>query len=288
MRGGLAICLLALVLAGCGRADLAAVRVNAAAGGDVRATRIVSLDYCADQYLLKLADREQILAVSPDAGADYSYMRASASGLQSVRPVAEDVLLLKPDLVVRSYGGGPGISPLLERAGVRVVQIGWTSQIDGDGPGTITGNLRDVARGLGQSARGEVVIAETRARLSALAGRRPGASAMYLTPGGVTSGPGSLIDEMLLAAGLSNFETRAGWRPIPLERLAYELPGRFVYARFEGGAGPWSAARHPLLRRQLQRAPVTQFEGAWTACGGWFILDAVEALATGSRESLQE
>ncbi|PZU18112.1 MAG: iron ABC transporter substrate-binding protein, partial [Citromicrobium sp.] len=28
--------------------------------------RIVSLDYCADQYVLKFADREDILALSPD------------------------------------------------------------------------------------------------------------------------------------------------------------------------------------------------------------------------------
>ena len=28
---------------------------------------IVSLDYCADQYVLKFADREDILALSPDA-----------------------------------------------------------------------------------------------------------------------------------------------------------------------------------------------------------------------------
>ena len=33
-----------------------------------RPMRIVSLDYCADQYVLKLVDRERILAVSPDAG----------------------------------------------------------------------------------------------------------------------------------------------------------------------------------------------------------------------------
>ena len=79
--------------------------------------RIVSLDFCADQYVLKLADREQILAVSPDAVREFSYMRETAQGLPTVRSVAEDVLILKPDLVVRSYGGGPKAGDFFERAG---------------------------------------------------------------------------------------------------------------------------------------------------------------------------
>ncbi|MCA8893462.1 MAG: ABC transporter substrate-binding protein, partial [Hyphomonas sp.] len=67
----------------------------------------VSLDYCADQYVLKLADREQILAISPDGDKEFSYMHEAAEDVPTVRPVAEDVLVLKPDLVVRAYGGGP-------------------------------------------------------------------------------------------------------------------------------------------------------------------------------------
>ena len=50
------------------------------------ASRIVSLDYCADQFVLGLADRERILALSPDAVKDFSYLRAEAAGLPAVRP----------------------------------------------------------------------------------------------------------------------------------------------------------------------------------------------------------
>ena len=79
------------------------------------ASRIVSLDYCADQFVLGLADRERILALSPDAGKDFSYLRAEASGLPTVRPRSEDVLALRPDLVVRNYGGGPRAAAFFER-----------------------------------------------------------------------------------------------------------------------------------------------------------------------------
>ena len=46
-----------------------------------RPMRIVSLDYCSDQYVLKLADPDQILAVSPDAEASFSFMRDAAGGV---------------------------------------------------------------------------------------------------------------------------------------------------------------------------------------------------------------
>ena len=75
-----------------------------AAAEPVRPT-VVSLDYCADQYVLALADREQILAVSKDAERMFSLLREKAAGIPKVRAAAEDVVALAPDVVVRSWGG---------------------------------------------------------------------------------------------------------------------------------------------------------------------------------------
>ncbi len=249
-----------------------------------RPQRIVSLDYCADQIVLKLADLDKILAFSPDAYEDFSFFRAAAAGAQTVRPVAEDVLVLKPDLVVRAYGGGPNAATLFERAGVPVLQLGWASSVNGRAEGAIPHVIQDVADGLGQSERGRALVDDYLARLAALE-RRPGdETALYTTPAGYTTGPGSLIHEMLEAAGLANFETQAGWRPLSLERLAYEQPD-LVAASFFDAIGQqnytWSAARHPVARAQLAKPDTVPLEGAWTACGGWFILDAIEALAAG-------
>ena len=80
--------------------------------------RIVSLDFCADQYVLKLADRENILALSPEATMTHSYLREAAKGVPTVRPFAEDALALAPDLIVRSYGGGPNAERFFEQAGI--------------------------------------------------------------------------------------------------------------------------------------------------------------------------
>ncbi|MEM1105557.1 MAG: ABC transporter substrate-binding protein [Pseudomonadota bacterium] len=285
----LAAFLVCAVLAACSGGDAPPVLetgretgLGAATEVGARPMRIVSLDYCADQYVLKLADRAQILAVSPDAGADFSHMRAAARGLPTVRPVAEDVLVLRPDLVVRAHGGGPNAAAFFQRAGIPVLQVGWATTLDDGAPTSIAAIIEHMAAGLGQAERGAAVLANFRARLAAAGPRARGVTALYMTPAGVTTGPGSLIHEMLTAAGLENFETARGWRALPLERLAYEQPGLVVASFFEtltNHPNAWSAARHPVARAQLDGPGTVPLQGAWTACGAWFLMDAVEALA---------
>ena len=48
-------------------------------------------------------------------------------------------------------------------------------------------------------------------------------------------------------------------------------------------AMPWSPSRHSVARRALAELPGVALDGAWMACRGWFLLDAVEALADGRR-----
>ena len=241
------------------------------------ARRIVSLDYCADQFVLGLAQRRDIAAVSPDAGAAFSYMRAAAAGLPTVRPRAEDVLALEPDLVVRSYGGGPNARAFFERAGVPVLQIRFADDIDG-----ARAVIRHAARGLGAPERGETLIAAMDARLGAVRVHAPGARALYMTPAGYTAGPGTLVHSLLSAAGLDNFQSRPGWHPIPLERLAYDTPDLIATATFGAEArheDAWTAFRHPVARRAVQSAPAAVVDGATMSCGGWFLADAVAKLA---------
>lgn len=245
-----------------------------------RPMRIVSLDYCADQFVLKFVNKDRILAVSPDAGKEFSYMREAAKGVRIARPVAEDVIILKPDLVVRSYGGGPNAAAFFERAGVPVLNVGWAGDVE-----AVIANIERMADELGAPQQGQAVIADMRARLAAVAASRSSRISLYMTPSGVTSGPGSLIHEMLLAAGLINFQQEPGWRSIPLERLAYDQPDLIAAAFFGSHTNhldAWSAMNHPVAQTQLKDRDVVSLEGAWTSCGGWFLMDAIEALADGA------
>ena len=247
--------------------------------------RIVSLDYCADQYVLKLVDRDRILALSPDAEKPFSYMRDFAKGLPTVKATAEDVLILKPDLVVRSYGGGPNATAFFERAGVRVLNVGWASHIDGEDMGSIPAVIEQMAAGLGEVERGDALVTEFRDRLAAIPKAGNKGEALYTTPAGATTGAGSLIHEMLVAAGYANFEETPGWRSLPLERLAYEQPDVVAIASFYGQSfypDRWGSFRHPVAREQLGRQKTVQLDGASTACGAWFAMDVIEKLADGA------
>ena len=270
MRAGLAIC---LALSACAPA----VPVRPVA----RPMRVVSLDYCADQYVLKLLPPGRIAAVSPDARAEFSYMRGAAARVPQVRASAEDVLLLRPDLVVRSYGGGPNVAALLARAGVPVLQLGYAEDLAG-----VKRVLVEAADGLGERSKGTAMAAAIDARVARLGKGSTQRSALYVTPGGVTTGPGSLVDAMMQAAGLRNFQTQAGWGPLPLERLAYAKPDVVAAAFFDtrwNRADPWSETAHPVARAAFRGRPTAALPGAWTACGGWFVLDAVEAMAKVAR-----
>lgn len=247
---------------------------------------VVSLDYCADQFVLGLADRENILAVSPNARSSFSYMRAAAHGLPVVRPRAEDVLALKPDLVVRSYGGGVNAQAFFQRAGVPVLQIRSANNLDG-----VRAMIRHAARGLGVPQRGELLITKMNQRLQAAQAYPPHTHALYVTPAGYTTGPGTLVHSLFTAAGLDNFETRAGWHPIPLERLAYEIPDMIALATFGVSANhddAWTAFRHPVAHRTMSTVPTMPLDGATTSCGGWFVADAVVGLRALHRKLLAE
>jgi iron complex transport system substrate-binding protein len=240
-------------------------------------SRVISLDYCADQFVLKLLPKDRILAVSPDARSKFSYMRDHALGVSQVRPIAEDVLTRSPDLVVRSYGGGSNITHFVTDVGVPVVQIPLVAN-DLD---AIRESIRFVAEKLGVPARGEKIVADMNRRLKAINNHGDEKTALYMTPTGVTSGPGTLIHEMITAAGYQNFEERPGWWSLPLERLAYEQPDLVIAAFFDHKGdhpGQWSAMRHPVAKRQLSERPTVLIDGAWTSCGAWFLLDAIEAL----------
>ena len=254
--------------------------VGASAGGDSdpRAARIVSLDYCADQFVLGLAERDRILALSPDAGKDFSYLRAEAVGLPTVRPRAEDVLALEPDLVVRSYGGGPRAGVFFQRSGVPVLQIDYAPDVD-----AVRDRIRQAALALGVPGRGEALIGGMDARLAQARARTRDASTLYLAPSGVAAGSGTFVDHLIAEAGLENFDDRIGWRSIPLERLAYETPDVYAVPVFEhiNHNVLWTPFRHPVALRRVQAGRAVSLDGATTSCGAWFLADAVEALAAG-------
>ena len=217
--------------------------------------------------------REQILAVSKDAERQFSHLREKAAGLPKVRAAAEDVIALKPDIVIRSWGGDQRALALYERFGIRTVQIGYAGDIQGTADVT-----RAIAAEIGQSARAEEVIA-ARPKPAAPSGRK----ALYVTPGGVSAGKDTMIGSIMTYAGLENANTGTGWTSLPLESLVLDPPSLMLAAFFgfdDDATDRWSVSRHPVMQRLMASAQVIDMDESRVTCGAWFVADEAADIAS--------
>lgn len=254
---------------------LAFVAGWAVAGGALASPRVVSLDQCADQFVLALADPDMIAGVSPRADDADSWMRAAGRRAPKVRPTLEAVLARRPEVVVRQWGGDARLTAALVRRGVPVVQIEEAADFE-----VVRDNVRRVAAALDRRERGEALIRRMDARLDGARGAWAGRPALYLTAGGWTAGEGSLIHAMLAAAGLVGLGGPAPYAPVSLERLILEPPRLMVLGFFEARrADRRGPGRHPSVRHRAETAAVARLPGSILACPGWFAAEGAGRLA---------
>ena len=84
-------------------------------------SRVVSINLCTDQLLMALAEPGQITAVSRWARRpDMSFLAAKAQSIPVMRGSAEEVLRLRPDLVLAGTFSGTATRALLVQQGIRV------------------------------------------------------------------------------------------------------------------------------------------------------------------------
>ncbi|WP_298674504.1 ABC transporter substrate-binding protein [uncultured Sphingomonas sp.] len=239
--------------------------------------RIVSLNLCADQYLLALADRSQIAALTQFArDPEMSAAAVAARGVPFTRGSAEDVLALRPDLVIAA--------PFRRRttmAQLRGRDIATLDLEPAANYAEIVEQVRAVAKAVGHPARGEALIARMNAalrRVSRDAGK--GAIAAYYQRRGFLTGTGTLIDDLMRRVGLRNLAARLHKPPLARVGLEEMARARPDYLIVETGSEQVSdlgteLLQHPLLR-SIHRLRLPQ---SWTVCGGPAYVKAAQALA---------
>jgi len=244
-------------------------------------SRIVSINLCADQLLLALADRDQIVALSPYAtDSAMSFFANEANNFRHDAGDAETVIGLHPDLVFAGRFTKRATRDLLTRLGYRVVLLDPARSIDQS-----IEQIREVAEIVGHPDRGEALVAVIEAA-RADAALRAGAgfsAALYQRRGYVTGG-GTLTDDLMATLQLTNAGgTLAGGTGgfVPLERIVAERPDVLVVqsaappADDQGSAllaHPALAALYPLSRRIVLPERLT-------VCGGPSLPEAFDWLA---------
>jgi len=264
-----------LVLSACGEARRAP-RTEA----PHRLPRVMSLNPCIDAILVQVADPEQILSIShyshdPDAS---SIPVALARRFPANAETAEEVVALRPDLVLLGPHVASATQAAIRSVGIRIESVGV--------PATIAesrAQVLQVARAVGHAERGRALLTRIDAALAAAA---PPAGAVPLPAlirqgGGLVPGEGTLAGELLARTGFRNMSGAYGlamWDILPLEPLIARPPALLLTDGRRPDARADLLATVPGLR-------IADFPDRLLQCAGPNLIEAAARLARIRREA---
>lgn len=232
--------------------------------------RIVSLNMCADQYLIALADPGQIAALSEWArDPSMSYYAEKARSYPVATGAAEAVMTLKPDLVIVNRFRRQETQAILKPYGYTTVELRPARNFD-----DIVDQTRQIAEAIGHPERGEALIASMRAELAAIPaaiGKRP--VAVHYQRRGFITGTNTLLDDAMTRAGLDNLARTLGRKAVSrvaLEEIVVARPDYLLYTErpARGTDMGTDLLLHPALADRYGPARRLYVPEALTMCGG--------------------
>jgi iron complex transport system substrate-binding protein len=243
-------------------------------------SRVVSINLCTDQLAMLMAAPGQLHSVSHLAAQeDISALASEARGYVANHGLAEEVFLMKPDLVLAGTFTSRATFALLKRLGFRVETFAPAASF-----ADIRAHLRRIGALLGRQDRAEELIAQFDGNLGEPQSRaeRPLAAIYYANS--YTSGGGTLAGEVVERAGLDNLAKTLGYRgtaQLPLEVLIMHAPDVII----GGDRAPVRNIRafdnltHPALRALTRDRVQVAIPQKYWVCGGPFTAEAVRILA---------
>jgi iron complex transport system substrate-binding protein len=264
----------AALLGGAGALWAAAPRP--AAKAPAAPQRIVSINLCADQLVLALADREQIAGLTINAAdREMSGEAAKARGLPLLGNSAEQILAIEPDLIVGMPATGSGPLAALPAADYRLVDLDLADRLEG-----VYATIRQTAAAVGHPGRGEALVARMEGELAGLPTVGRGRVAAYYQRRGYMTGTGTLIDEMMGRVGLVNLAAKLGKPPLSqlsLEEMVAANPDFLIVESATDIVNDQGSEmlHHPALK-DIPRISISQ---AWTVCGSPAYTQAARSIA---------
>lgn len=250
--------------------------------------RVASLNLCADQLLLKLADRAQIASVTFLArDPELSYLAAEAASVPTNGGSGEAILLGQADLVLVGAYDGRARRDLLARQGVPTLLLEpWRDLAHG------REQIRLVAARLARPERGEALIAAIDAAFAGAKGAAPAPrSVLVLNRRGWVPGVESVVSDVLRQAGLTPAQDRLGLSGgglARLERLVSAPPDYAVTGEFDLGDDQGAAfLAHPALRAALPPERRLRLPGKLTLCEGPSTPALIDHLAAAIRDRVR-
>ena len=210
--------------------------------------RVVSMNLCTDQLAMLLAGPGQLVSVSAlSADPLVSLMADQARGYPLNHAHAEEIYLLKPDLVLAGSYTARSSTEMLRRLGIRVETLPPANSLS-----EISAGIALMGALLGREAEARALNESFTADLAAITppARRLGAS---YDANGYSVGRETLSGDVMRKAGLELVPDRLGLHyggPLALEALVMAAPGVVVTGtRYDNPSRAEEILDHPALAR---------------------------------------
>ena len=245
--------------------------------------RVASMNVCTDQLLITLADPEQILGLSRySRDAWQSFAAADARRYPILSGGAEDVLVLKPDIVAASLFDKRSTRELLKAQGLHLAEFSVPRNLD-----EVKAQIREMGEIVGHPDRAEAEITRLDAAMARarLAVTEKHYSVLPLSRRGWVSGRDSLVSSLLTETGLFNAASDLGVATggfAPLEAIVNAKPDFLLVS--EAGDRAEDDGRafllHPALERFYPPSKRIVIPERLTVCGGVMLADALDVLVS--------
>jgi iron complex transport system substrate-binding protein len=226
--------------------------------------RIVSINLCADQLVLALADRGQIAGLTRNAtDPQMSGEAAKAKGIARLSNSAEQILAIEPDLIVGMPASRSAALNALPRQDYPLLDLATANTLP-----EIYASIRDTAAAVGRPARGTALIARMESELAGLPRVGKGRVAAYYQRRGYMTGTGTLIDELMTRVGLVNLAGKLGKPPLSQLSLEEMVAAQPDFLIVESATDVVTDQGSEMLHHPaLDGIPRISVPQAWTVCG---------------------
>lgn len=238
--------------------------------------RIVSINLCADQLVLALADRKQIAGLTKNAtDPEMSGEAAKARGLPLLSNSAEQILAIAPDLIVGMPASRSAALAALPEQSYPLLDLATANSLE-----EIYTSIRQTAVAVGHPERGDALIARMQGELAGLPKPGRGRVAAYYQRRGYMTGTETLIDDLMTRVGLVNVAGKLGKPPLSqlgLEEMVAAQPDFLIVESATDKVTDQGSEmlHHPALK-DIPRISVPQ---AWTVCGSPAYTEAARSMA---------
>lgn len=243
------------------------------------APRVMSLNLCADAYLMAFADKRQVLALTPQSrNADLSPFHMQAHAYPISDGQIESIAALKPDVVIVSSYSDPLRNRLIERLNIKLLVMDAANDF-----AAAQAEMLALGKAIGRMSEAKAYIDSLRRNLQAVQPVPNAPRLLALQRRNLTIGKGHILDEIISLAGGANIGRQGGGGVMKRVSLENALAAKADYILLtDRDTRPDSRGMefltHPALRAQYPASKRLHIDNNLLVCAGATTARAVAAL----------